>query len=47
MICAYCKSDLNKILSGDYCYRRRTFDGNPKLHSPWIIEPVEPIEREY
>lgn len=47
MTCAYCSSDLTKILSGDYCYRRLTFDGRAKLHSPWIIEPLQPIENEY
>lgn len=47
MNCAYCSSDLTKILTGNYCYRRISWNGKPKLHSPWLIEPLTPIEKEY
>jgi hypothetical protein len=47
MTCAYCQQNMNAILSGKFCYRRRSFNGGTKLHSPWIIEPLEPIEREW
>ena len=47
MMCAYCNQDMNAILTGEFCYRRLTFDLRTKLHSPWIIEPLEPIEKEY
>lgn len=44
MTCAYCQQDMNAILTGVYCYSRRHFGVNPKMHSPWIIEPIEDLE---
>lgn len=44
MTCAYCEQDLNRILTGEFCYARRTNLTTPKSHSPWIIEPKEDLE---
>lgn len=44
MSCAYCQQDMNAILTGVYCYARRYHGVNPKMHSPWVIEPIEDLE---